>query len=71
MRTRKQRSSQAVASDRRLHDEIEADVFEIWIGVSRLMSRLREPYTPFKASRRPARRRRHGPGEQRPENAAS
>ena len=61
---RKESSFQSSAGDRRLREEIEADVFEIWIGVSRLMSRLREPGTPCKGNRRPARRRRPGRPEE-------
>jgi hypothetical protein len=63
MRARKARSFQPGANsagDRRLRKEIEADVFEIWVGVSRLMSRLCEPDAPFKTGRRPAQRRRSG-----------
>lgn len=68
MRGRKARSFQpsaGSAGDPRLLDEIEADVFELWVGVSRLLSRLREPYAAFKTSRRAKRRttrpRRTGP----------
>jgi hypothetical protein len=57
MRVRKETAFQPTAGDRRLRDEIEADVFELWVGVSRLLARLREP-GPGKDSRRPARRRR-------------
>ncbi|HWK94582.1 MAG TPA: hypothetical protein VNR39_04075 [Pseudolabrys sp.] len=57
MSARKEGSFQPSAGDRRLSEEIKADVFEIWVGVSRLMSRLSEP-GPGKGSRRPARRRR-------------
>ncbi len=59
MRGRKARSFQpsaGSAGDPRLLDEIEADVFELWVGVSRLLSRLREPYAAFKTSRRATRR---------------
>jgi hypothetical protein len=61
MRARKERLFRPGADragDQRLRDDIEADVFELWVGVSRLMSRLREPYVPFKIGRRPAQRRR-------------
>jgi len=58
MRARKARPIRPVLGDRRLRNELEADVFEIWIGVSRLMSRLRDPSAPFKDDSRPTRRRR-------------
>ena len=58
MRARKARPIQPVLSDRRLRNELEADVFEIWIGVSPLMSRLRDPSAPFKDDNPPTRRRR-------------
>jgi len=58
MSVRNESSFQPSAGDRRLREEIEADVFEIWVGVSRLMSRLREPGIPCKGNRRSARRRR-------------
>jgi len=61
MRARKARPLQPDADsarDRRLRDDIEAEVFEIWVGVSRLMSRLHEPYASFKVRRGRARRRR-------------
>jgi hypothetical protein len=60
MSARKESSFQPSAGDRRLSEEIEADVFEIWVGVSRLMSRLREPGVSHKGTHRPARRRRGG-----------
>lgn len=64
MSARKKASFQPSAGDRRLSEEIEADVFEIWVGVSRLMSRLSEPGAARQGSRRPARRRRTGRPEE-------
>lgn len=55
MRVRNQKPSRpdaGVPADRQLRDDIEADVFELWIGVSRLMSRLREAHPRPKAERR-------------------
>lgn len=52
MRARKETPFQCIAQDRRLRAEIEADVFELWVGISRLLSRLQEPEFPHKDSRR-------------------
>jgi len=61
MRARKARPIRAnagIAGNRQLRDEFEAEVFEIWVGVSRLMSRLHEPHASLKNRRGTARRRR-------------
>jgi hypothetical protein len=54
------------AGDRLLRDEIEADVLELWIGVSRLMARLNEPDRPFASVRRATRSRQSSSGRSAP-----
>lgn len=64
MRERKQRGGASVADDRShgiRHEEIEADVFELWIGISRLMARVngsdRRSDAGHRGKRRPDRHR--------------
>jgi hypothetical protein len=58
MRERKQRNGSAGPENCGLtvHREIQADVFELWIGISRLMARLSGPERRTDAGHRPKRR---------------
>jgi hypothetical protein len=64
MRERKQRGGGLAPDDRSLgirREEIEADIFELWIGISRLMARVngldRRADAGHRGKRRPGRHR--------------
>jgi hypothetical protein len=64
MRERKQRGGELAPDDRSLgirREDIEADIFELWIGISRLMARVngsdRRTDAGHRGKRRPGRHR--------------